>query len=185
MVLNYEPSRHFLKYPPRTRPRESWLTWRCRVSGCRSCGTSCLPSWHWCRPSSPLRRALAARTAADAPGRRRYADCVTDNVAVYAATDCPKAGSVSAPPGTKMNSLNLFILHFWNNNNTRGDDEYFRRLPTATSTQEMGKTDPTGLCVDVTHLTGNIKAHHITHITPQSSSAEMLNEKKESPVLFH
>lgn len=52
----------------RTQGSESGLTWHCHVSGYRSCGTSCLPSWRWCQPSSPLQHALATLKATDAPG---------------------------------------------------------------------------------------------------------------------
>lgn len=54
------------------RRSERWLlnvfTWRCRVSVCRSCGTSYLPSWHWYFPSSPWQRVGAAPKAEGAPG---------------------------------------------------------------------------------------------------------------------
>lgn len=70
------------------------LTWRCRVSGYRFCGTSCLPSWHWCQPSSPWQRALATLKATDVPGKTRAhththkekkhnRDCVIHNIIVY------------------------------------------------------------------------------------------------------
>lgn len=47
----------------------SLLTWHCHVSGYRSYETSCLPSWHWCQPSSPWQHALAILTAINVPGK--------------------------------------------------------------------------------------------------------------------
>lgn len=44
------------------------FTWHCRVSGCRSCGTSYLPSWHLYFPSSPWQHVGAALKAEGAPG---------------------------------------------------------------------------------------------------------------------